>query len=225
MNLLTPTLLLLTAVTSADPPAAGYEPIAAALTEFLEPEIQQKQIPALSIALVDGDRIVWAAGFGAANPNGSPANADTIYRVGSISKLLTDTAVMQQVATGTLDLDQEVSKSLPSFAPKNTSGVPITLRMLMSHRAGLVRESPVGNYFDPTDPGIEATNLSLNTTSLTYVPGTRTKYSNAGISVIGEVFARQAGTSFEDAIQTSLLRPLGMTSSTCSCTELSGNIA
>ena len=57
----------------------------------------------------------------------------------------------------------------------------------MSHRAGLVREPPVGHYFDDTAPTLAATVDSLNRTTLVYAPGTRTKYSNAGIAVVGRV--------------------------------------
>ena len=96
-----------------------------------------KKLPALSIALVDDQRIVWARGFGFADAAGTvPASADTVYRVGSVSKLFTDLAVMQLVEQGRLDLDAPVSRLLPEFTPVNPFKVPITLRHLMSHRAG-----------------------------------------------------------------------------------------
>src|SRR6185295_20408541 len=104
-----------------------------------------------------------------------PATADSVYRVGSVSKLFTDLCVMRLVAEGKLDLDADVRKYLPDFAPHNPFDVPITLRRLMSHQAGLVRESPVGHYFDDTSPSLAATIASLNSTTLVYKPGTRTK--------------------------------------------------
>jgi len=105
--------------------------------------------PALSIALVDDQQIVWAQGFGFADPaRKTPATAETVYRVGSVSKLFTDIAIMQQVERGKLDLDAPITKYLPSFHPTNPFQLPpITLRELMSHRAGLLREPPVGHYF------------------------------------------------------------------------------
>lgn len=195
-------------------PAEGYAEVAESLTGFIESEIKRKSIPALSIALVDGDRVVWARGFGTAQQEtGRKATAKTVYRVGSISKLLTDVSVMRLVASGKLGLDDDVRRYLPEFSPKNPFGGAITLRQLMSHRSGLVRESPVGSYFDATEPTLATTVASLNDTSLVYAPGTKTKYSNAGVAVAGLVLERATATPFEEYVAADLLKPLGMTSS------------
>jgi CubicO group peptidase (beta-lactamase class C family) len=137
--------------------AEGYEEVAAALERMIEHEIGDKDLPAVSIALVDDQRIVWARGFGHATPDSTPATAATVHRVGSVSKLFTDIGIMQLVERGEIDLDAPVSQYVPSFAPNNTSGTPITLRHLMSHRSGLQREPAVGNYFDDTEPTLAAT--------------------------------------------------------------------
>src|SRR5207302_5125243 len=114
-----------------------------------------------------GQAVVWARGFGLADPKAKrPATAETVYRVGSVSKLFTDIAVMRLVEQGRLDLDAPVTKYLPDFTPGNPFDKPITLRQLMTHRSGLVRESPVGNYFDPTSPSLAQTVASLNRTQL-----------------------------------------------------------
>jgi len=63
-----------------------------------------------------------------------------------------------------------VTDYLPDFHPKNPFKTPITLRELMSHRSGLLREPPVGNYFETSDPTIAATVESLNDTELVYAP-------------------------------------------------------
>ena len=60
----------------------------------------------------------------------------------------------------------------------------------MAHRSGLVREPPVGNYFDSSNPALAETIKSLNRTALVYAPGTRTKYSNAGIAAVGYVLEK-----------------------------------
>ena len=102
---------------------------------------------------------------------------------------------------------------LPDFRPKDPFGPFLTLRELMSHRAGLVREPPVGNYFDPTEPSLAATVASLNDTELVYPPGTHTKYSNAGIAVVGYVLERRSGEPFAKYLQHAVLDPMAMTSS------------
>ena len=140
------------------PAVKDYTAVAAALDKMIQREMADKDIPAISIALVDDQKIVWSQGYGFANPaTKKPATAHTVYRVGSVSKLFTDLAVMQLVERGTLDLDAPITKYLPDFKPVNPFGKEITLRMLMSHRSGLVRESPVGNYFDPDEPSLAST--------------------------------------------------------------------
>ena len=99
-------------------PSTDYGATIAALERFIGREMADKELPALSIALVDDQRIVWARGFGFADPEGRvAATADTVYRVGSVSKLFTDLAVMQLVEQGKLDLDAPVTNYLPDFKP------------------------------------------------------------------------------------------------------------
>ncbi len=197
-------------------PAPGYEELAGRLSAFVEAEMEHKRIPALALAITDGGRIVWARGFGEARP-GVPADADTLFRVGSVSKLFTDIAVVARHEAGEFDLDAEVSDVLPGFQP---AGVPevggVTLRRLMAHRAGLVREPPVGHYFDDTDPSLAATVESLNGVPLVFPPGLRQKYSNAGIAVVGRVLEHVAGRPFAEAVTADVLIPLGLESSSFS---------
>ena len=195
-------------------PAADYSAAVEKLRVAVRHEVAQKQLPAFSISLVDGERIVWADGFGFQDAAQKvPATADTVYRVGSVSKLFTDIAVMQLVEAGKLDLDEPVTKYLPEFQPKNSFGIPITLRQLMSHRSGLVRESPIGHYFDPDEPTLAATVASINSTKLVYKPESRTKYSNAAVAVVGAVLESQLDVSHPDRVRQTILDPLRMDAS------------
>lgn len=195
----------------ADRARADYAPVARLLEKFIAREMADKELPAVSVALVDDQQTVWAAGFGLADPQAkTPAGSETVYRVGSVSKLFTDLAVMQLVERGTLDLDAPVERYLPDFKPRNSFGRPVTLRQLMSHRSGLVREPPVGNYFDPSGPPLAATVASLNRTALVYAPGARIKYSNAAIAAVGYVIERAQREPFARYLKRALLEPLGM---------------
>jgi serine beta-lactamase-like protein LACTB len=199
------------------PPALLYADAVKALEAFIAREVEQKRLPALSIALVDDQRVVWARGYGHADPKKkTPATAETVYRVGSVSKLFTDVAVMQLVEKGELDLDAPVTKYLPDFKPRpmpEKPVKPITLRQLMAHRSGLVREPPIGNYFDPDTLSLARTVESLNDTTLVYEPEAKAKYSNAGIAVVGYVLEKTRKQPFARYLQSALLDPLGMTSS------------
>jgi CubicO group peptidase (beta-lactamase class C family) len=157
---------------------APYQPVAQMLERFVKHERADKNIAAISVALIDGERIVWAEGFGfeRVTPDSIPATAETIYRVASVSKLFTDLGAMQLAERGLVHLDTPVVRYLPSFQPRNRFGKPITLRQLMSHRSGLVREPPVGHYSDTTEPTLAATVASLNQTALVYAPESRIKY-------------------------------------------------
>jgi D-alanyl-D-alanine dipeptidase len=83
----------------------------------------------------------------------------------------------------------------------------------MNHTSGLVREPPVGSYFDGTAPSIADTVRSLNDTTLVHKPGTTTKYSNAGVAVAGYIVEKLVGRPFEEHLQEALLRPMQMHSS------------
>jgi CubicO group peptidase (beta-lactamase class C family)/D-alanyl-D-alanine dipeptidase len=191
-----------------------YQEIVVELENMIQAEIQAKGLPALSISLVDDQSVVWSAGFGVENSQkGTPATSETIYRVGSVSKLFTDLAIMKLVEDGAIDLDEPVSTYIPSFEPMNGYDAEITLRHLMSHRSGLVREPPVGHYFDDTEPSLSQTVESLNQTELVYVPEERIKYSNAAIAVVGYVLEVLQGREFAKELKESVLAPLGMTSS------------
>jgi serine beta-lactamase-like protein LACTB len=193
------------------PPATPYADAVKALDAYIARQVEQHKLPALSVALVDDQKVFWARGYGLADPKRkTPATAETVYRVGSVSKLFTDLAVMQLVERGALDLDESVTKYLPDFKPRNRFGKPITLRQLMTHRSGLVRESPVGNYFDPDGPSLEKTVRSLNDTDLVCEPGTKTKYSNAGIAVVGLVLEQTQKQPFAKYLQRTLLSSLDM---------------
>ncbi|WP_422925601.1 serine hydrolase [Singulisphaera sp. PoT] len=190
-----------------------YVDAARQLEAWIAREVEDKRLPALSIALIDDQHVVWAKGFGQADrTQHRPATAESVYRVGSVSKLFTDVAVMQLVEQGLVDLDAPVQKYLPEFAPKNPfpSGKAITLRQLMAHRSGLVREPPVGHYFDSTEPSLADTVKSLNKTALIYEPETRTKYSNAAVAVVGLVLERVRKQTFSQALKSAVLDPLGL---------------
>jgi serine beta-lactamase-like protein LACTB len=203
--------VLLVSGVRGDPPTPSYKAAVTRLTPFIEREVEAKGLQALSIALVDDQKVVWAEGFGYADPEAKkPATPETVYRVGSVSKLFTDVAVMQLVERGTLDLDAPVTKYLPDFKPVNPFDKAITLRQMMAHRSGLVREPPLGNYFDPTGPSLEKMVASLNKTELVYAPETKIKYSNAAIATVGFVLEQTQKQPFARYLRRAVLDPLGM---------------
>ncbi|MEK7818412.1 MAG: serine hydrolase [Bacteroidota bacterium] len=185
------------------------------LNKFIESEMDDKKITSLSISIVNEKNILYENGFGFADKNKTILTTPHIvYRVGSISKIFTAIAAMQLSENGILNIDAPIQTQLPNFHPKNSFGAPITLRQMMSHRSGLVRESPIGNYFDPSEPSLEKTVLSLNNTEIIYAPQTKTKYSNAAVATVGYAIQQKSGIAFDKYMKDSVLKILGMKNST-----------
>jgi CubicO group peptidase (beta-lactamase class C family)/D-alanyl-D-alanine dipeptidase len=196
------------------PARKDYAGIVQALKPFIQREMAEKGLPGLSLAIIDDQQIVWAEGFGMADSQKrKPATAETVYRIGSVSKLFTDIAIMQLVERGELNLDTPITEYLPDFRPRNRFATPITLRQLMSHRSGLLREPPVGNYFETSQPSLSATVRSLNDTELVFAANTHTKYSNAAIAVVGYLLEARSHQPFAKYLKNSVLDRMGLTHS------------
>jgi len=183
-------------------------------TELIERAIAREKVQGISVALVDDQRVVWSQGFGYADAEAKkPATADTLYRVGSISKLFTDAVAMQLVESGKLNLDAPVQNVLPGFAPKSWDGthVGITPRMLMTHHSGLQRD--VAKSFQSERPPRFSEITDHFDSYLVYQPGQMLSYSNIGLSVLGSVVEKISGRPFEEQEQRALLDPLGMSNS------------
>jgi CubicO group peptidase (beta-lactamase class C family) len=209
---------LLGCATQAPPPqlSAGQEQEAIDhLSRFINHEMQQAHAQGLSIAIVSDQTIVWEKGFGWANKEMQrPANAQTLYRTGSISKLLTDLGALQLAASGRLNLDTPVREVLLDFAPVAPDGkaYPITPRMLMTHHSGLPRDVLKGFMSSQPAPFSDVIK-QLNAMGADDIPMRSFSYSNAGISVLGAVVAETSGQPFASWMRDSVLGPLEMSES------------
>ena len=194
----------------------SYVNAIAQLKQAAAAEMERGILPGFSIALVDDQRVVFSAGFGLADvKKKAPARGDTIYRVGSISKLFNAIAVMQQVEAGKLDLDAPVQMFAPDFAIQSrfSDAGPVTLRQLLCHRSGLIRESPVGGYYDDQQPTVLGSVRSVADCALVNRPNTQTRYSNIGATLAGYAAQSVAGMAFDFYQRQCILGPLGMNDS------------
>ncbi len=213
-------LLLVVACTT--PPAVDRpERAYSSFREALRLDALHLELPALAIAIVDRDSILFEEAMRRAPADGAaaevaalePLPADARFRAGSVSKMFTAMALLQLVEEGRLDLDAPVATALPGFAPANPFPTSPTVRQLLAHDSGLVREPPLGSYFDAATPSLAATVESLNATTLVDAPGTRTKYSNAAVSVAGRLLEVAGGAPFAEVMSERVLVPLGMADS------------
>ena len=187
-----------------------YSAAITALDGLAGREAERHRLPALSIALVADGKTIWAKGWN--------ADADTVYRVGSVSKLFTDLGIMRLAEQGKLDIDAPLSKIDPGFKIADPRAATITLRHLMSHRSGLVREPARGNYFDAETSCLKKAIDSLAASPLVYDVGARLKYSNAGVALAGHLLGKAAKQEYAAHLRETLLVPLGMRSSSFGAT-------
>lgn len=166
------------------------------------------RIPAVSVAVHRADRPLWVFQVGGTG-NDSALEADTRFRIGSVTKTFTAVLIMQCRDDGLLDLDDPLSRHLD--VPAHGA---LTVRRLLSHTAGLQRE-PYGDVWDTLEPpdarGLVA---ELDRAEQVLPPGRRFHYSNLAFSLLGLVVARLRGGTWEEALTGRILAPLGLGATT-----------
>ena len=186
---------------------------------WLEAERAYRRIPGVSAALVSDQQVIWSGGYGYADvAREMPATASTIYSICSISKLFTSIATMQLRDAGKLRLDDPVSKHLSWFNIKQTypEREPITVEGILTHAAGLPRESdwPYWTGPDFPFPTHEQIVAKINSQETLYPAEQYFQYSNLGLSLAGEIVAAKSGMSYAEYVTKNILQPLGMSSTT-----------
>jgi CubicO group peptidase (beta-lactamase class C family) len=221
------TLFLSAASSRAQEPAplAEHPQVAAALKLldlWIEEQRAGQDLPGLSVAVVHDQEMVWARGFGWSDVAAEvPATPQTLYRIGSITKLFTATAILQLRDAGKLRLDEPVATYLPWF---RISGAPegepeITVLHLLTHTSGLPREGAFPYWTTHEFPSIEEIQEALPDQQATHPPATTYKYSNLGIALLGAIVTEVSGEPWVMYVDKHIFRPLGMTSTTAAPTE------
>jgi serine beta-lactamase-like protein LACTB len=172
--------------------------------------ISRHNIPGFSIAIAVGGKIVWSEGFGFADlENRVEARPSTRYRIGSLSKLLTVSAVAQLYEQGRLDLDAPVQRYVPSF-PKKDQG--ITTRQLAGHLAG-IKQYARDEYINLQRYATVADGLKIfQDSALLHPPGSKYSYSSYGYNLLAAVIEGASGQSFLTYIREKVFGPLKMES-------------
>ncbi len=180
------------------------------------PEIMaEDKVPGLSLALVDRDGILWAAGFGYTDyDRKTPVTTDTIFAICSISKTITATALMLAVQDGLVELDVPIIEYLPQFTVNSrfeeSPEKKITLRHLLSHTSGIAHEAPVGNAREPSYGTLEEHVLSVSDTWLRHKVGERYSYSNLGYDIAAYILEVQSSLPFAQYVEDKIFTPLNM---------------
>ena len=163
----------------------------------------------MSVAVLRGDSVLLARGYGYANLElGVPASDSTVYQSGSIGKQFTATLVLMLVEQGRLRLDDPVLKYLPE-GKSRWQGV--TVRHLLTHTSGIpdYTDSAVDLHREYTEDALVRLAASL---PLAFTPGTRWSYSNTGYVLLGALIHRVTGAFYGDLLRERIFQPLAMTS-------------
>ena len=199
-----------TCVSRPAAPVAQQWAAAAARAHAIACEKLAPNIPGFAIAVAVDGRIVWSEAFGYADLEAHrQATPATQFRIGSVSKPLTATAIAQLFETGKLDLDAPVQRYVPSFPKK---GATITTRLVGGHLAGIRHyqgdEFTLNRHFATVTEGLS---IFANDTLL-FPPGTRFSYSSYGFNLLGAVVEGASGENFLAYMSRHVFKPLRMTS-------------
>jgi CubicO group peptidase (beta-lactamase class C family) len=177
--------------------------------------LKRGDIAGATLSVVKDGEILFAKGYGFSNlEKRSPVIPDkTLFRPGSVSKLFTWTAVMQQVEQGKLDLDADVNTYL-DFKIPDAFGAPITLRNIMTHTSGFEEIATDLFVYKAEDLYPLGDHMKKNIPLRIYPPGKVVAYSNYATSLAGYIVERVSGEKFADYIANHILKPLDMTRST-----------
>ncbi|HEX5874818.1 MAG TPA: serine hydrolase domain-containing protein [Pyrinomonadaceae bacterium] len=190
--------------------------------DYVKAQMEKQHIPGVSLLVIKDDKIIKSQGYGLANVElNVPATADTVYKIGSVSKQFLATGIMLLVQDGKISLDDPVAKFLEGTPD---TWKPITVRHLLTHTSGIVREAP---GFDPLKIQNEADVIkTAYPLPLRFTPGEKYEYCNVGYFTLAEIISKVSGKPWGDFLKERVFEPLGMNSTrTTNMTELVPNRA
>jgi CubicO group peptidase (beta-lactamase class C family) len=216
-------LALLVADSTVPFSALASIPDSAELEQFIDPLIAQQMdeysLPGVAVAIVYQGELVLIRGYGVLEDGSDkPVEPEeTIFDLGSVAKLFTSTAVMQQVESGNLNLDTDVREYLNDSIVEipDEYNEPITLRHLLTHTAGFDDRLYLG-MIAPGPEEIQPLDENLNEHMPPRIrpPREANQYSNAGMTIAGHIVEEVSGETFAEYIENHIFEPLSMERST-----------
>ncbi len=186
------------------PAAALADPV----DDFVRKQLAASRVPGLSLAVIKDGTVVKVAGYGFADLEARiPAQPDTVYKIGSVSKQFIATGIMLLAQDGRLTLDDPIARYLKDAPP---SWSPITIRHALTHTAGLVRESP---SFAPTRIQSDADLIAaVYPLPLRFEPGQKWEYSNVGYFILADIIRVVGGRAWPEFLRDRVFAPVEMSS-------------
>jgi CubicO group peptidase (beta-lactamase class C family) len=195
--------------------------ISDSLDKYINQAIKDWNVPALAVGIVKDDKVVWCKGYGILEVGKNESvNENTLFMIGSNTKLFTGTMAAMLEQQGVLKLDDKVTKWIPSFELKNKyASVNANLKDILSHRIGF--ETFQGDFTYWTSKLTrEEIVAKMSKVDAVYDYRTKWGYCNAGYLTTGEVIEAATKQSWEDNIRKNILQPLQMNSTLMLAVEL-----
>ena len=186
------------------------------LDEVIEGAMKEYEVPNATFALVQGSEIYMIKGYGMANIelNNAVNPSTTLFRVASVSKSLTATAVITLADRGLIALDENVNRWLPHFKLKEFNGNPVTWHDLLTHSAGLDDKVYFPTYVENDDEYLSLEEAFSSSPPVQFTqPGKVIRYSNQGYALLGYLIEQVSGIRFEDYVKQYVFEPLEMQNS------------
>ena len=200
------TCLWPSAAFAADTPLAPEK--ARAIESAISTEMSRHRIPGLAVAVVTGNQLRLVSAYGLADlENSVPAKVDTVFRLASLTKAITATAVMQLVERGQVDLDAPIQKYVPAFPQKPW---PITVRQLLCHQSGIRHHTDAEWTNTRHYASLSESLQAFADSPLAHEPGTKTLYSSYAYTLLGCVVESVSGMSYGDYLHQDVFRPASM---------------
>ena len=187
------------------------EALATYVDGFVSTLQREHQLGAVTVAVVRDDALAFALGYGLADiESGRPVDPErTLFRIGSVSKTFTWTALKMLAERGAVDLDADVNDYLDGMQVYEAFGLPVTLRHLMHHRAGFEDTMRLFAVTDD-DPRTLAELVAEHQPARVFPPGARTSYSNWGSALAALVIEQVSGVDYATFVREEIFAPLGM---------------
>jgi len=180
---------------------------------YVQERIAAWSIPGLAIAIVEDGQVTLTRAYGLADrEQNRPMTTQTPMAIGSTTKPLTATAIMQLVEAGKVELDAPVTRYLPWFNLDDPRAAQITVRQLLSHTSGMPASASLTGGQEPD--ALERRVRALEWERLRSAPGTRWEYANDGYNTLGLIVQTVSGMPYEQYVAEKILSPLKMTRST-----------
>jgi CubicO group peptidase (beta-lactamase class C family) len=206
------------------PPGSAYQDAITVARNGIQQAMDKGTCGSATVAIMDNGNIVYAEGFGMANREASiPVDQNTMFNIGSVSKVYVAAAIMLLVDDGLVSLDKPVTDYLPEFTMADSRYKAITVRMLLNHTSGFPGSEDANTLgFKYNENTLQETLNTLVTAHLKHAPGAVAPYCNQGFGLAEMIVEHMSGKKYMNFLKTRIFTPLSLQNTDIGVGALSG---